>query len=587
VSSEGASKPHLEPVPERASRVRQRQRLIEACISALHIYGPSRTTVERVVALADLSPGIVRFYFESKAAMLVASLEFLAADFEQRVQLPVTRLKHTPVRALELLVELYLDEDIASPRKVSVWYCFWGEASSRQEYLDICGRKDEDFEILVRELMQRMIEESGERHLDADGVALGLMGVLEIMWQNIAFQNESDIDRRAQKRRALNYLRSIFPRQFAHAGGAAEVTRTRGAPIFEASAALTRLPAWAYADTALFAAEREQLFRPAWQFAAHAQELALPGDYVAIDLASERALLLRDETGAIRAFHNTCRRRPHALLTERTGSLDGVIECAAHGLQYGFDGKRRSGETPGDLAALDVEQRGELIFVRRDEGREPLGEPLAAWAGLTAFATLAPQGVHEVELAADWKLVVEQWLESALAEHPVDHLSTLVCAPQVAIGAATGTVAWQATLNRDAAGVTAGPYTRLAQSEANALWRRLFIAPNELIEIRPDGALVLQVIPEAPGRCRVRHFEFGLTAPTREQRCLHYLGQRLVRRWLQQDSDLAQSIQAGLEGSSFEATEAGPVPQALGAFRSSIFRLLSGIHTPPSEAPLA
>ena len=112
------------------------------------------------------------------------------------------------------------------------------------------------------------------------------------------------------------------------------------------------------------------------------------------------------------------------------------------------------------------------------------------------------------------------------------------------------------------------------------------VAPNELIEIRPDGALVLQVIPEAPGRCRIRRFEFGIASPTREQRCLHYLGRRLVRRWLQQDFTLAQSIQAGLEGSSFEATEAGPVPQALRAFRSSIFGLLSGIHTPPSEAPL-
>ncbi|MBV8910384.1 MAG: hypothetical protein JOZ89_06455, partial [Gammaproteobacteria bacterium] len=34
------------------SRVRARQRLIDACISALHIYGPSRTTVSRVVAIA-------------------------------------------------------------------------------------------------------------------------------------------------------------------------------------------------------------------------------------------------------------------------------------------------------------------------------------------------------------------------------------------------------------------------------------------------------------------------------------------------------------------------------------------------------
>jgi AcrR family transcriptional regulator len=71
------------------TRVRQRRRLIDACISALHIYGPSRTTVEKVVALADLSPGIVRFYFDSKAAMLVASLEYLAAEFEERVMAPV------------------------------------------------------------------------------------------------------------------------------------------------------------------------------------------------------------------------------------------------------------------------------------------------------------------------------------------------------------------------------------------------------------------------------------------------------------------------------------------------------------------
>ncbi|MGB6604086.1 MAG: hypothetical protein WBE65_07295, partial [Steroidobacteraceae bacterium] len=58
------------PAPQagrRPGRMRARQRLIDACISALHIYGPSRTTVGRVVALAGLSPGIVRFYFNSKA----------------------------------------------------------------------------------------------------------------------------------------------------------------------------------------------------------------------------------------------------------------------------------------------------------------------------------------------------------------------------------------------------------------------------------------------------------------------------------------------------------------------------------------
>jgi TetR/AcrR family transcriptional regulator, transcriptional repressor of bet genes len=194
--------------------VRARQRLIDACISALHIYGPSGTTVGRVVALAGLSPGIVRFYFNSKAAMLVAALEFLAAEFEERVLQPVAALKHSPVVALGLLVELYLDAEIASPRKVSVWYSFWGEASSRQEYLDICGEKDEDFAALVRELTATLIAQTGARHLDADGVALGLIGVLEVLWQGIAFQSEEHINRRALVGRALAYLGSVFPGQF-------------------------------------------------------------------------------------------------------------------------------------------------------------------------------------------------------------------------------------------------------------------------------------------------------------------------------------------------------------------------------------
>jgi TetR/AcrR family transcriptional repressor of bet genes len=217
VSSQRASTADGPTASGGGSRIRQRQRLrlIDACISALHIYGPSRTTVEKVVALADLSPGIVRFYFDSKAAMLVASLEYLAAEFEERVMAPVTQLKDSPVQALRLLVALYLDADIASPRKVSVWYSFWGEASSRQEYYDICGKKDEDFALLVRELIERMIAASGAQHLDADGVALGLIGVLEVLWQGFAFQTEANIDRAQAVARSLRYLRSVFPGHFS------------------------------------------------------------------------------------------------------------------------------------------------------------------------------------------------------------------------------------------------------------------------------------------------------------------------------------------------------------------------------------
>jgi acyl-CoA reductase-like NAD-dependent aldehyde dehydrogenase/AcrR family transcriptional regulator len=225
-----------QPPRERASRIRQRLRLIDACISALHVHGPSRTTVEKVVAIAGMSPGIVRFYFDSKAAMLVASLQFLATEFEERVLVPVAQLKDRPVRALETLVDLYLDPDIASPRKVSVWYAFWGEASSRQEYLDICGQKDESFAALVRELIERLIIEAQAPHLDPDAVALGLIGVLEMLWQGIAFQSEPQIDRAAAKHRCMAYLRSVFPREFGR------VSVLAAAPVLAAADGGARTP---------------------------------------------------------------------------------------------------------------------------------------------------------------------------------------------------------------------------------------------------------------------------------------------------------------------------------------------------------
>ena len=132
--------------------------------------------------------------------------------------------------ALELLVDLYLDPEIASPRKVSVWYAFWGEASSRQEYYDICGQKDESFAALVRELIGRLIDETSQPQLDPDGVALGLIGVLEMLWQDFAFRSEEDIDRAAAKRRCMAYLRSVFPGRFVQLPARASPRRAPPAP---------------------------------------------------------------------------------------------------------------------------------------------------------------------------------------------------------------------------------------------------------------------------------------------------------------------------------------------------------------------
>ncbi len=531
----------------RNAHSRQRQRLIDACISALHIYGPSRTTVEKVVSIARMSPGIVRFYFASKAAMLVASLQFLSSEFEEQLLVPVSRLKSRPVAALELMVDLYLDPEIASPRKVSVWYAFWGEASSRQEYYDICGQKDESFAALVRELIERLILESSQPQLDPDGIALGLIGVLEMLWQDFAFRTEADIDRAAAKRRAMAYLRSIFPGQFAAPADRAAVAGGDG-----------RLAGWVYADARLFASERDSLFQESWVFAGHQGRIPVCGDFFSVDLGSDRALVLRDAQGQVRAFRNSCSEAPHILVAARNGRLD-VIHCAVHGLGFDLHGRRLGNRGAADLIPLDIRMLGDLILVRSAQRRRVgagFGDP---WSDFSPPARARPLGWPlEIAVAADWKLLIEQWLESA-ASMPLNGAT--------------------------APGWAARSYRHLLGSAAVAERQGRFFAPNHLIELRADGFTIRQALPLGPGRSLVRQHDFTLCETDRGARAAAYLASRLAPYTRASTVAVAESTQKGIVTFGHAAADAVRPAPAVAEFRRQLVALIPmmGLARPPNE----
>jgi TetR/AcrR family transcriptional repressor of bet genes len=551
--------------------------LIDACITALHLYGPSRTTVEKVVAIAKMSPGIVRFYFDSKAAMLVASLQFLAAEFEDRVLLPVMQIKDTPVAALERMVELYLDSEIASARKVSVWYSFWGEASSRQEYYDICGHKDERFAALVRLLIERLIVDSRQPQLDPDGIALGLIGVLEVLWQGFAFQTEATIDRAAAKRRCMAYVCSIFPRQFAGVRGGT------GAGTGGADPAARRCP---FDDAALFAAERAALFARAWHFVGDAAHIPTAADCFAVDLGVERVVILRDAAGTVRAFRNACPIQPHSLVAAVVGRLSGGIRCDLHGLRFGLDGKARQGEGGADLIELPCAVHGDWILVGAGAAAAAPGMPGAGLGTGSArvWAPLRSAGpVLDIAVAADWKLIVEQWLDAALADEAGGQRLGAWDPPEVH-ASESGVIDWRAQLNAAGGSWSAARYLRLLPpprelAPRQLAWHRRFLPPNQLIETRPDGTSVLQVIPTAAGHSRVRRFDYcpahGAShgpdhGPVREARAapaLRYLARRLTPCFRADWATLAESNQQGWVTFGYTAIARDPASRAQRAFR--------------------
>ena len=111
------------------------------------------------------------------------------------------------------------------------------------------------------------------------------------------------------------------------------------------------LPGHLYTDPEMHEADLEWIFASQWFLAATAAEMPEPGDYVTLDLGRRSVIVLRDDDGVLRAFHNVCRHRGARLLTEPTGFVGNLV-CAYHSWTYGSDGRLL--HAPGLPAGTDT-----------------------------------------------------------------------------------------------------------------------------------------------------------------------------------------------------------------------------------------
>ena len=177
------------------------------------------------------------------------------------------------------------------------------------------------------------------------------------------------------------------------------------------------LPRAFYQDEALYAYELEQIWRRGWVFAGHTCQIKHPGDYLVLTLATDSVLILRDDDGAVRAFHNICTHRGTLLCVEEAGHIRAIV-CPYH--QWTFSRKGILMICSGMPATLDksalalrpvpIETCEGLIFVslaHTPPPFQPLRELLAPFA--------RPQGLERARMAkvidyivrANWKLVWE------------------------------------------------------------------------------------------------------------------------------------------------------------------------------------
>jgi carnitine monooxygenase subunit len=185
------------------------------------------------------------------------------------------------------------------------------------------------------------------------------------------------------------------------------------------------LPAPWYTDPARFQHERERIFRRAWQYVGLTEDLARPGDFLTTTIGDAPLVIARDEAGDLRAFANVCRHRGSQLVLDERGNRK-TLQCHYHAWTYNLDGSLRAApgmkDEPGfdrachSLVALPVAAWGPFIFASPDPQAPPLPATLGALPELVAatgldLGALQRRVRHTYEIAANWKVVVDNYLE--------------------------------------------------------------------------------------------------------------------------------------------------------------------------------
>ena len=282
------------------------------------------------------------------------------------------------------------------------------------------------------------------------------------------------------------------------------------------------LPAEAFRSRELFEWEIEHIFSGGWICLGRTADLLAPGQLRAISHGAETVLLARDSGGVVHAFSNVCRHRGHPLL-EVGDPIDArLIRCPYHAWSYRFDGTLRSAPSLTTSPEFDP-SNWPLTSIRVDEWAGWLFMDLSGTAnGLEAtFGNLAgylapyePERLvkvarHSYEIAANWKLVVENYHECyhCTSIHPelcqvTPPTSGEDVVPEGLWCGGTMTLKDHAvtmSLTGQSQGIN---FRNLPPGrERNVLYLGLW--PNLLVSPHPDYVMTHRLVPVAPDRTQI------------------------------------------------------------------------------------
>jgi phenylpropionate dioxygenase-like ring-hydroxylating dioxygenase large terminal subunit len=207
----------------------------------------------------------------------------------------------------------------------------------------------------------------------------------------------------------------------ADSTGAADVLLTESYEFLgDADLALSR-----YTSSEFARAEDEHMWGRVWQWACRVEHLSEVGSFHVYDVGDRSALIVRDNAGVIRAFHNSCLHRGTQFKTPASCGQANRITCPYHGWSWTLEGRLATVPCRWDfphvvddqftLPEIATDTWGGFVFINFDPDAPPLHEYLGVLPQHFVNWDLADRHVElhiRKRLPTNWKAATEAFLEA-------------------------------------------------------------------------------------------------------------------------------------------------------------------------------
>ena len=319
------------------------------------------------------------------------------------------------------------------------------------------------------------------------------------------------------------------------------------------------LSADAYTQDAWFSVDINEIMAKTWQWVCHVEKVRDAGSYIAVDIAGQPVVVLRDLNGELRGFYNVCKHRAHQLLAG-SGQTKKIM-CPYHAWTYQLSGELVRAPHTESLQAfkledicldsIQVEEFCGFIYVNLNSNApslasqsQNLATEIEYWAPDINQLTFSRRLTYDIK--SNWKNVVDNFLECYHC--PVAHKDFCELVDMDTYKVTTHGI--YSSHMADAGNSPNAAYdVSAATVRTHAVW---WLWPNTCLMRYPgrSSMIVLNIIPVGVDRT-MDTYDFYLETP--EPDAMEVDAMRYIDEVLQaEDIALVESVQRGMNTPAFE-----------------------------------